>query len=155
MVSESVAKEKNIEDHEVGALDFYPLKSENDWMYLMLGCENPKNSYVLHGKIQEDDEGNEGIFCNFDSQVYYRLVHNLFWAHINKDNISSYLRIFGHHQRLEFNDIEEMKSLCVGMNIHYIFQKTAEKAIAYSQVYTENNLEIKVFAKLMICMIIG
>lgn len=213
------SKEKNIEDHEIEALDFYPLKSENDWMYLILGCENPENSYILHGKVQEDDEGNftlgadlvydvcgkrfsqdtsqatlavevesmkdpegilaniwgsgeeyyflydsrkqkgivydqsllkmlsaferiqeknqltletvskitlmqykdivammslqkdalregnEDIFCDFDSQVYYRLVHNLLWAKINKDNISSYLRIFGHHQKLEFQDI--------------------------------------------------
>lgn len=213
------SKEKNIEDHEIEALDFYPLKSEIDWMYSMLGCENPKNSYVLHGKVREDDEGNfilgadlvydvcgkkfsqdtrqatlsvevenmkdpeglldniwgsgeeyyflydsrkqkgivydqsllkmlsaleriqeknqltlemaskinpmqykdivammylqkdalcegnENIFCDFDSQVYYRLIHNLLWAKGNKDNISSYLRIFEHHQRLGFQDI--------------------------------------------------
>ena len=215
------SREKNIEDHEIEALDFYPLKSEIDWMYLMLGCENPKNSYVLHGKVQEDDEGNfilgadmvydvcgkrfsqdtrqatlfvevesmkdpEGIldniwgsgeeyyflydnrkqkgivynqsllkmlsaieriqeknqltletaskisvmqyeaisdmmylqksalreagkdvFCDFDSQVYYRLVHNLLWAKVNKENVDSYLRIFMSHQKLEFKDIRK------------------------------------------------
>ena len=60
--------EKNIEDHEIEALDFYPLKSEMDWIYLMMGCENPDKVYILHGKVQEDDEEDLilGIDLTFD-----------------------------------------------------------------------------------------
>lgn len=60
--------EKNIEDHEIQALDFYPLKSEMDWIYLMMGCENPNKVYILHGKVQEDGEGDLilGIDLTFD-----------------------------------------------------------------------------------------
>lgn len=212
-------KDKNIENHEIEPLDFYPLKSEMDWIYLVMGCENQKNLYVLRGKVQENDkeeilleadlsydfsgkkyvmdteqtalsvkvenledpegvlndvwgsgeeyyfiynsrsqkgiiynqrllkmlsaiekiqsknqltletaskinhmqyknirdmmymqqealcDGNEDIFCDFDSQVYYRLVHNLLWINCNEDNICTYLKIFDHHQRLKFEDI--------------------------------------------------
>lgn len=246
------SREKNIEDHEIEALDFYPLKSEIDWMYLMLGCENPKNSYVLHGKVQEDDEGNfilgadlvydvcgkrfsqdtrqatlsvevesmkdpeglldniwgsgeeyyflydsrkqkgivynqsllkmlsaieriqeknqltletaskisvmqyesivsmmclqedalcesnEDIFGDFDSQVYYRLVHNLLWAKINKDNISSYLRIFGHHQRLEFQDIgRDEKFMRKDEHTLYIPKDSRESDSVLASIYNK------------------
>lgn len=39
-------------------MDFYPLKSDNSWMYQIIGCKNPTEWYVLHGKVQEDSEGN-------------------------------------------------------------------------------------------------
>ena len=213
------SKEKNIEDHEIEPLDFYPVKSENSWMYQVLKCENPEEWYVLRGRIQEDSEGDfilvvdlvsdvvgkrfsqntgqkqffvktenledpEGLleniwgsgveyyflynsekqegsvfnqallkglsalekiqdknhitletvseisrtqykeittmmqlqetaleeagkrfFCDFDSQVYYRLVHNLLWSEIDKEKIGSYLKIFMHHQKLGFAEI--------------------------------------------------
>lgn len=213
------SKEKNIEDHEIGPLDYYPVKSENGWMYQVMGCENPEEWYVLRGRVQEDSEGDfilvvdlisdvvgkrfsqntellqlsvktevledpEGLlaniwgsgeeyyflynrkeqggvvwdqtllkalsalekiqdknhltletaseinrtqyreitammqlqkgaleeagkrfFCDFDSQVYYRLVHNLLWSEIDKEKISSYLKVFMHHQNLGFAEI--------------------------------------------------
>lgn len=212
-------KEKNIEDHEIGPLDFYPIKSKNGWMYQVMGCENPEEWYVLRGRVQEDSEEDfilavdlvsdvvgkrfsknmrllqfsvktevfedpEGLlaniwgsgeeyyflynskeqrgvvcnqtllkalstiekiqdknhltlemaseisrtqyreivdmmrlqkdafeeagkrfFCDFDSQVYYRLVHNLLWSEIDKEKISSYLKVFMHHQKLGFAEI--------------------------------------------------
>ncbi len=213
------SKEKTIEDHEIEPLDFYPLKSENSWMYKIMGCENPEEWFVLRGKVQENDEGNfilvadlvsdvigkkfsqatglpklfvkiedlkdtEGIleniwgseeeyyflwnskeergavfkqsllkalsafekiqdkncltlgtvsrisrtqyeeiaalmqlqeralkeagkrfFCDFDSQIYYRLIHNLLWSEINEEKINSYLKVFMNHQKLEFSEI--------------------------------------------------
>lgn len=35
------SREKNIEEHEIEPLDFYPLKSDNSWMYQIIGCKNP------------------------------------------------------------------------------------------------------------------
>lgn len=213
------SKEKNIEDYEIEPLDFYPVKSENGWMYQVMGCENFEEWYVLRGKVQNDNEGNyvlaadlvsdvvgkrfsentdkkqlfvktkdledpEGLlaniwgegdeyyflyngekqegtvldqsllkalsafekiqdknyltldtvseisrtqykeitammqlqkaaledagkrfFCDFDSQVYYRLVHNLLWSEIDKEKISSYLKVFTYHQKLSFAEI--------------------------------------------------
>lgn len=215
------SKEKNIEDHEIEPLDFYPIKSNNSWMYQMLKCENTKEWYVLRGISQEDSEGDfllfadlvsdvvgkrfrentgqdqfevkiedledtEGllkdiwgsgeayyflynvekrkgvvlnqsllkglsalekiqdkneitletasiisrtqyneifamthlhkvaleeagskVFCDFDSQVYYRLIHNLLWSEINNEKIENYLKIFMHHQLLGFEEIKE------------------------------------------------
>lgn len=249
--------EKNIEDHEIEALDFYPLKSEMDWMYLMMGCENPHKVYILHGKVQEDDNGDfilgidltydicgkrfsqdtgqtvltvkpenvedpEGlfadiwgsgeeyyflydskkqkgivyeqpllkmlsaieriqeknqltletvskirqtqyseivsmmclqkealcevgkdIFCDFDSQVYYRLVHNLLWARINKDNISSYLRIFMHHQKLEFKDIsKDEKFMRKDVNTLYVPKDSRKSDSVLTSIY-EKHLKLK------------
>lgn len=56
------SKEKNIEEHEIEPLDFYPLKSDNSWMYqIIIGC-----------KIQQD-----GMFCMVK---FKRIVkENLFW----------------------------------------------------------------------------
>ena len=213
------SKEKNIEDHEIGPLDFYPIKSENSWMYHVVGCENPEEWYVLRGRVQENIEGDfilvvdlvsdvvgqrfsqktrmlqfsvkvefledpEGVleniwgsgeeyyflynskeqrgvvcdqtllkalsaferiqdknhltletvseisrtqyreitammqlqkgaleevgkryFCDFDAQVYYRLVHNLLWSEIDKEKIGSYLKVFMNHQKLGFAEI--------------------------------------------------
>lgn len=47
------------------------------------------------------------FFCDFDSQVFYRLIHNLLWSNINEETIDNYLRIFMHHQQLDFSDIRE------------------------------------------------
>lgn len=44
-------------------------------------------------------EAGKDFFCDFDSQVYYRLLHNLLWSGINKDTVSSYMNIFMHHQK--------------------------------------------------------
>lgn len=248
---------KNIEDHEIQALDFYPLKSEMDWIYLMMGCENPNKVYILHGKVQEDGEGDlilgidltfdicgrrfsqdtgkttltvkmesvedpedlfgdvwgsgeeyyflynskkqkgvvyeqpllkmlsaiekiqeknqltletvskicrtqyneivsmmrlqeealcevgKDIFCDFDSQVYYRLVHNLLWAGINKDNISSYLRVFMHHQKLEFKDIiKDEKFMRKDMNTLYVPKDSRKSDSVLTSIY-EKYLKLK------------
>lgn len=90
--------------------------------------------------LQEDAlcEGNEDIFCDFDSQVYYRLVHNLLWAKINKDNISSYLRIFGHHQRLEFQDIgRDEKFMRKDEHTLYIPKDSRESDSVLASIYNE------------------
>lgn len=249
--------EKNIEDHEIEALDFYPLKDESDWIYLILGCENPTNWYVFHGKIQENDEdeflfgvdltyniggkrfsqdtgqtalfvkienvkdsegllsniggageeyyflydnshhqgiileqsilkmlsaieriqeknqltletvskinvmqyreivsrmrlqeaalceSSKDIFCDFDSQVYYRLVHNLLWARINKDNISSYLRIINNHQKLEFKDIKrDEKFMRKDVSTLYVPKDSRESDSVLTSIY-ENYLKSK------------
>lgn len=249
--------EKNIEDHEIEALDFYPLKSEMDWMYLMMGCENPDKVYVLHGKVQEDDEvdfvldidltydicgkrfsqdtgqttltiklgriedperllddvwgsGEEyyflydnikqkgivyeqpllkmlsaieriqeknqltletvskicytqyseivcmmrlqeealcevskDVFCDFDSQVFYRLVHNLLWAQINKENIGSYLRVFMHHQKLDFKDIiKDEKFMRKDINTLYVPKDSRKSDSVLASIY-EKHLKLK------------
>lgn len=214
------SKEKNIEDHDIAPLDFYPIKSDNTWVYEMLQCKNVNEWYVLRGRSQIDNEGDfilladlfsdvvgkrfsqntgqgqlvvkikdledpekvlgdiwgggeeyyflynsekhkgvvwnqsllkglaalekiqdqnyitleiaseisriqynqissmmqlhkaaleaagESVFCDFDSQVYYRLIHNLLWSKINKEKIEKYLKIFMHHQRLGFTEIK-------------------------------------------------
>jgi len=248
---------KNIEDHEIEALDFYPLKSKMDWIYLMMGCENPDKVYVLHGKVQEDDEGDlflgtdltydicgkkfsqdtgqttltiklesvedpdgmfgdvwgsgeeyyflydskkqkgivyeqpllkmlsaieriqeknqltletvskicktqynevvsmmslqeealceagKNVFCDFDSQVYYRLVHNLLWAGINKDNISSYLRVFMHHQKLVFKDIvKDEKFMRKDVNTLYVPKDSRKSDSVLTSIY-EKYLKLK------------
>ena len=63
------SKEKNIEDHEIEPLDFYPIKSNNSWMYQMLKCENTKEWYVLRGISQEDSEGDFLLFADLVSDV--------------------------------------------------------------------------------------
>ncbi len=66
-------------------------------------------------------EAGKNVFCDFDSQVYYRLVHNLLWYGINKDNISSYLRVFMHHQKLVFKDIvKDEKFMRKDVNTLYV-----------------------------------
>ena len=252
-----ISGEKNIEEHEIETLDFYPLKSEMDWIYLMMGCENPDKVYILHGKVQEDDEedlilgidltfdicgkrfsqdtgqttltvklesvedpedlfgdvwgsgeeyyflydskkqkgivyeqpllkmlsaiekiqeknqltletlskicqtqyneivsmmrlqeealceAGKDIFCDFDSQVYYRLVHNLLWSGINKDNISSYLRVFMHHQKLEFKDIiKDEKFMRKDMNTLYVPKDSRKSDSVLTSIY-EKYLKLK------------
>ena len=244
------SKEKNIEEHEIQPLDLYPLKSDNSWMYQMLGCENPTEWYALHGKVEEDSEGNiilvvdlvsdvvgkkfsqntglsqiliktcdlgdpEGLlediwgsgdeyyllynskeqrgvvynqtllkmlsafektqnknyltletaseisraqydeitammqlqrvaleevgkryFCDFDSQVYYRLVHNLLWSEIDKERIGSYLKIFMHHQKLGFSDINgDEKFIRKDVNTLYVPKDGRESDSVLTSIY--------------------
>ena len=63
------SKEKNIEDYEIEPLDFYPVKSENGWMYQVMGCENPEEWYVLRGKVQNDNEGGYVLAADLVSDV--------------------------------------------------------------------------------------
>ena len=244
------SKEKNIEEHIIEPLDFYPLKSENGWMYQIIGCDNPIEWYVLHGKVQEDSEGSfilvvdlvsdvvgkkfsqntglsqllietdilddpEGLlediwgsgdeyyllynsneqsgvvcnqtllkmlsafektqnknyltlvtvseisrtqydeitammqlqraaleevgkryFCDFDSQVYYRLVHNLLWSEIDKEKIESYLKIFMHHQKLGFSDINrDEKFIRKDVNTLYVPKDGRESDSVLASIY--------------------
>ena len=244
------SKEKNIEDHEIGPLDFYPVKSENGWMYQVMGCENPEEWYALRGRVQEDSEGDftlaadlvsdvigkrfsqntgmsqfvvktedledpEGLlaniwgsgeeyyflynskekrgivcdqnllkalsafekiqgknhltletaseisrtqyseisammqlqkdaleeagkkfFCDFDSQVYYRLVHNLLWSEIDKEKIGSYLKIFMHHQKLGFAEISrDEKFARKDANTLYVPKDERESASVLTSIY--------------------
>lgn len=244
------SREKNIEEHEIEPLDFYPLKSDNSWMYQIIGCKNPTEWYVLHGKVQEDSEGNfilivdlvgdvvgkkfrqdtemsqlvintavlddperllediwgngdeyyllynnreqSGIvrnqtllkmlsalektqsknyltletvseisrtqydeiadmmllqrdaleevgkrfFCDFDSQVYYRLIHNLLWSGIDKAKIGNYLKIFMHHQKLEFSDINrDEKFIRKDINTLYVPKDGRESDSVLASIY--------------------
>lgn len=51
------------------------------------------------------EEVGKRYFCDFDAQVYYRLVHNLLWSEIDKEKIGSYLKVFMNHQKLGFAEI--------------------------------------------------
>lgn len=244
------SREKNIEEHEIEPLDFYPLKSDNSWMYQIIGCKNPTGWYVLHGKVQEDSEGKfilavdlvsdvvgkkfsqdtemtqllidtevlddpEGLieeiwgsgdeyyllynnkkqsgvvcnqtllkmlsalektqsknyltletaseisrtqydeivdmmllqraaleevgkryFCDFDSQVYYRLIHNLLWSEIDKVKIGSYLKIFMHHQKLKFSEINrDEKFIRKDVNTLYVPKDGRESDSVLTSIY--------------------
>ncbi len=245
------SKEKNIEEHEIEPLDFYPLKSDNSWMYqIIIGCKNPTGWYVLHGKVQEDSEGKfilvvdlvsdvvgkkfsqdtemtqllidteflddpEGLieeiwgsgdeyyllynnkkqsgvvcnqtllkmlsalektqsknyltletaseiswtqydeitdmmllqgaaleevgkryFCDFDSQVYYRLIHNLLWSEIDKAKMGSYLKIFMHHQKLKFSEINrDEKFMRKDVNTLYVPKDGRESDSVLTSIY--------------------
>ncbi len=263
----------NIEDHEIEPLNFYPVKSENGWMYQVMECDNPEDWYVLRGEFQEDSEGkfvlmiNRGsdvadksfnqdvsqkhfsikleelddseellteiwgrgekcyflynskedrgcirdqdllkalwaceilqdrnsftletaseisktqyseitsmmqlqqaafeevgknIFCDFDSQVYYRLIHNLLWSEINKEKIGSYLKVLMHHQKLEFAEINcDEKFTRMDENTLYVPKDGRESDSVLSSIFEaylkrkrareindmySNNLELK------------
>lgn len=57
----------------------------------------------LHKRALE--EAGEGCFTDFDSQVYYRLIHNMLWSGIDENNINNYLNIFLKHDVMCFEDI--------------------------------------------------
>lgn len=63
------------------------------------------NMMCLHREALE--EGNEKIFSDFDSHVYYRLTHNMIWSEINLYNIESYLAILKAHELMSFEDISQ------------------------------------------------
>lgn len=57
---------------------------------------------------------------------------------INKDNISSYLRIFGHHQRLEFQDIgRDEKFMRKDEHTLYIPKDSRESDSVLASIYNE------------------
>ena len=60
-------------------------------------------------KLQQEalDEVGKKFFSDFDSQVYYRLIHNMIWSNVNENTVESYLKIFEHHQQLEFSEISK------------------------------------------------
>lgn len=227
--------DKCIENQDIRALDFFPLKSKCGWIYEILGIKNAENGYILTGRIQEDDneetamvvdlvydyEGkilqkeiersqltineknikdpdnafSEGLdtgvayyflydaknqeaviyenkflekfsklveileknglewetiskvtsmryseiynkmklqqdaldeavkkfFADFDSQVYYRLIHNMMWSNVKENTVDSYLKIFEHHQEIEFSEIsKDEKFLRKDVNTLYV-----------------------------------
>ena len=65
--------------------------------------ENIKRLMELHKKALE--EAGKGCFADFDSQVYYRLIHNMLWSDINETNVIDYLNIFSCHNEMNFEDI--------------------------------------------------
>ncbi|TGY66194.1 hypothetical protein [Dubosiella muris] len=66
-------------------------------------------------------EGNEKFFCDFDSQVYYRLIHNMLWSKVNFAKIDNYLNIFLGHQCLSFENINhDEKFMRTDSNTLYI-----------------------------------
>ena len=54
-------------------------------------------------------EVGKNIFEDFDTQLYYRLLHNLLWSKIGLENINIYLEIINYHQILSFEDIADDK----------------------------------------------
>ena len=70
---------------------------------------------------QEFEQMCKRFFCDFDSQVYYRLIHNMIWSNVDESKVDSYFRIFLHHQKLTFEEIEEdEKFMRKGKNILYV-----------------------------------
>lgn len=61
-------------------------------------------SLMLLHKDALEQEGRR-FFCDFDSQVYYRLLHNMLWSKVDEENIDSYLKIFLSHQKMSFHEI--------------------------------------------------
>lgn len=244
------SREKDIESHEIEALDFYPVKSQNGWIYQALGCEKPEEWYVLRGKAQENSDGSyilaadlvsdvvgkrfsqetgkqqffiekekledidevfadfwgggeeyyflynakeqQGIireqallktlseleriqaknhftletaseisrtqyneiknmmrlqkdafdeagkrfFCDFESQVYYRLLHNLLWSEIDKDKVENYLKIFMYHQKLKFSEITQDEKFMRGApNTLYVPKDERESDSVLNSIY--------------------
>lgn len=62
-----------------------------------------KDRMELHREALQ--EVGKNIFADFDTQVYYRLVHNLIWSQININNVENYFEIIAHHQILDFKNI--------------------------------------------------
>lgn len=255
--SKKSLKEKNIQDHQIEALDFYPVKSDLSWIYQMMGCGTPEDWYVLCGKIIEDCNGNntlnvdlyadvcgkrfcrntgktallvnkeslededelindewgdrqeyyflydskyqigkvydqlllkmlsgierlqennhftlqvaskitkmhyreisslmqlhelafhetgKRIFCNFDSQVYYRFIHNMIWNNIDESTVDSYLRIFLHHQKLTFDQIDTDEQFRRrDINTLYVPKDSRQSDSVLSSIY-DNYLKAK------------
>lgn len=62
-----------------------------------------KRLIKLHEKALE--EAGKDCFSDFDSQVYYRLIHNMLWSGIDGNNINNYLNIFLKHDVMSFEEI--------------------------------------------------
>ena len=88
-------------------------------------------------RLQKDafDEAGKRFFCDFESQVYYRLLHNLLWSEIDKDKVENYLKIFMYHQKLKFSESTRMKSLCAASRTRYMSRKMKGRVTVYSTVY--------------------
>lgn len=65
--------------------------------------EDIKRLMELHKRALE--EAGKDCFADFDSQVYYRLIHNMLWSGINESNIGYYLRILFGHNVMDFKNI--------------------------------------------------
>lgn len=65
--------------------------------------EDIKRIMELHKRALE--EAGKDCFADFDSQVYYRLIHNMLWSGINEINIEDYLRILFGHNVMDFKNI--------------------------------------------------
>ena len=237
---------KCIEDHEIEALDFYPLQDKFNWIYEILGIQNTEDCYILNGRIQEDDNeedilvanllfSDEGkrlqreagitqlvingeditdldnaypdgldyyflydakiqkvivydssflkcfqtlveiteknglqwavaskvtqtrykeiynkmklqqeafeevgkkFFADFDSQVYYRLIHNIIWSNVNENTIEDYLRVFDHHQKMVFSKIyKDEKFMRKDVNTLYVPKDGRRSDSVLSSIY--------------------
>lgn len=88
--------------------------------------------------LQRDalEEVGKRFFCDFDSQVYYRLIHNLLWSGIDKAKIGNYLKIFMHHQKLEFSDINrDEKFIRKDINTLYVPKDGRESDSVLASIY--------------------
>ncbi len=82
------------------------------------------------------EEVGKRVFCDFDSQVYYRLLHNMLWSGIDKEKISNYLKIFLHHQKLDFAEIRrDEKFLRKDANTLYVPKDGRESASTLESIY--------------------
>lgn len=89
---------------------------------------------LLQGAALE--EVGKRYFCDFDSQVYYRLIHNLLWSEIDKAKMGSYLKIFMHHQKLKFSEINrDEKFMRKDVNTLYVPKDGRESDSVLTSIY--------------------
>lgn len=81
---------KNIQEHDVCPLDFYPLKSELFWLYEILGYGKEDKVYILKGNIVEDEDIEKFTFNIKDQNNRtnnYFITNSRNSFEINTDNI--------------------------------------------------------------------
>ena len=67
------------------------------------------------------------FFADFDSQVFYRLLHNLIWSEVTEETIDSYFRIILNHQLISFKDIsEDVNFIRLSSNTLYVPKDSRE-----------------------------
>lgn len=92
-------------------------------------------------------EAGKKVFCenDFDTQVYYRLLHNMLWSEISEDKVDDYFKIILHHQKLSFEEVSEntyfaREDACV----LYVPKDGRHKDSALASIY-ENYMRIHYF----------
>lgn len=61
----------------------------------------------LYKKAYGDVAKNNFEKNDFDTQVYYRLLHNMVWSKIEESKVRDYFKIFAHHELLSFENIKD------------------------------------------------